>query len=159
MPARASASPPEGRLSILPASCAASRSLMAATRALTSSEETPNDSSWLCTSARSRNVAMRSRLPAADTLSVLTRPACAGSETISRQATKRRNSTIMGTPFFLDDNSQMDGRVNEVLAYWFGQDDQYGKAHKRWFVKDVAFDAQVTKSYLALYEEIVRYRT
>ena len=53
----------------------------------------------------------------------------------------------------------MDSRVTEVLAYWFGQGDQYGKAHKRWFVKDVAFDAQVTKSYLALHGEIVRYRT
>lgn len=53
----------------------------------------------------------------------------------------------------------MDGRVAEVLAYWFGQGDQYGKPHKRWFVKDVVFDAQVTKSYLSLHEEIVRYRT
>ena len=53
----------------------------------------------------------------------------------------------------------MDGRATEVLAYWFGQGDQYGKPHKRWFVKDAAFDAQVRKVYLALHEEIARYRT
>ena len=46
-------------------------------------------------------------------------------------------------------------RADEVLAFWFGEGAEYGKRHKRWFEKDPAFDAEVTRRFLDLYEELV----
>src|SRR5512145_548226 len=40
----------------------------------------------------------------------------------------------------------------EVLAFWFGEGADYGARHKRWFEKDVAFDASVAKRFAALHE-------
>lgn len=47
-------------------------------------------------------------------------------------------------------------RAEDVLAFWFGTGADYGKRHKRWFEKDAAFDSEVTRRYLGLYEELSR---
>jgi uncharacterized protein (DUF924 family) len=44
----------------------------------------------------------------------------------------------------------------EVLGFWFGGDAEYGVAHKRWFQKDPAFDAEVRRRFLALHAELAR---
>lgn len=41
----------------------------------------------------------------------------------------------------------------DVLLFWFGPPAERGKAHKRWFVKDSAFDAEISERFLPLYEE------
>jgi uncharacterized protein (DUF924 family) len=41
----------------------------------------------------------------------------------------------------------------EVLFFWFGEGEAYGKRHRRWFAKDAAFDAAIRERFLALYEE------
>jgi uncharacterized protein (DUF924 family) len=41
----------------------------------------------------------------------------------------------------------------DVLLFWFGGPADRGKTHKRWFVKDEAFDREVRERFLALYEE------
>lgn len=43
-------------------------------------------------------------------------------------------------------------RPDDVLAYWFGSGEEYGQRHKRWFEKNAAFDADVTRHFLGLYE-------
>jgi len=45
-------------------------------------------------------------------------------------------------------------RPDDVLAFWFGSGADYGKRHKRWFEKDAAFDAEVTRHFLGLYERL-----
>jgi uncharacterized protein (DUF924 family) len=42
-----------------------------------------------------------------------------------------------------------------VLRFWFGAGEEYGKRHKRWFEKDAFFDAEVSKHFLPLYEQLV----
>jgi uncharacterized protein (DUF924 family) len=42
-----------------------------------------------------------------------------------------------------------------VLRFWFGAGGEYGKRHKRWFEKDASFDAEVSRRFLPLYEELV----
>ena len=39
-------------------------------------------------------------------------------------------------------------RAEQVLRFWFGQDP------KRWFEKNVAFDAEIRDLFLPLYEEL-----
>ena len=46
-------------------------------------------------------------------------------------------------------------RPDDVLAFWFGTAADHGKRHKRWFEKDVAFDAEITRLFLRLYETLV----
>ena len=48
----------------------------------------------------------------------------------------------------------MDSLAPEVLEFWFGEGAEYGKSHKRWFVKDVAFDAEVRQRFLILHENL-----
>ena len=43
---------------------------------------------------------------------------------------------------------------DDVLAFWFGDGSDYGKPHKRWFEKDGAFDAEITRHFLGLYETL-----
>jgi uncharacterized protein (DUF924 family) len=43
-------------------------------------------------------------------------------------------------------------RPDDVLAFWFGSGDDYGKRHKRWFEKDASFDADIKRHFLGLYE-------
>jgi len=43
----------------------------------------------------------------------------------------------------------------EVLRFWFGEGADYGKAHKRWFEKDRAFDAEVSERFGSLHEEML----
>jgi len=45
-----------------------------------------------------------------------------------------------------------------VLRFWFGEGAEYGKAHKRWFDKDPAFDAEVKKRFARLHDELGRNR-
>ena len=42
----------------------------------------------------------------------------------------------------------------EVLNFWFGAGAEYGVAHKRWFQKDPAFDAEVRRRFLSLHAEL-----
>ena len=43
---------------------------------------------------------------------------------------------------------------DDVLAFWFGSGVAYGQRHKRWFEKNAAFDAEVTRHFLGLYETL-----
>ena len=45
-------------------------------------------------------------------------------------------------------------RADEVLAFWFGEGADYGKRHKRWFVKTPAFDAEVTARFRDLHARL-----
>jgi uncharacterized protein (DUF924 family) len=49
-----------------------------------------------------------------------------------------------------------DHRADEVLRFWFGEGAERGKAHKRWFEKNVTFDAEVRSRFLPLYERLAR---
>ncbi len=44
--------------------------------------------------------------------------------------------------------------ASEVLAFWFGEGAEYGVAHKRWFEKSAAFDAEVRRRFLSLHAEL-----
>ena len=46
-------------------------------------------------------------------------------------------------------------RPDDVLAFWFGTGAEYGKRQKRWFEKNAAFDAEVTRHFLRLYESML----
>jgi len=48
-----------------------------------------------------------------------------------------------------------DHLASGVLRFWFGAGEEYGRRHKRWFEKDAPFDAEVSKRFLPLYEELV----
>lgn len=48
----------------------------------------------------------------------------------------------------------MKSLANEVLRFWFGEGAERGKAHKRWFEKNAAFDAEVRERFLPLYEAL-----
>ena len=41
----------------------------------------------------------------------------------------------------------------DVLLFWFGPGAERGKAHKRWFVKNDAFDREIRERFLSLYED------
>lgn len=49
----------------------------------------------------------------------------------------------------------MDGLAREVLQFWFGDGEEYGRRHKRWFEKDPAFDAKVKSRFEGLLAELV----
>jgi len=42
---------------------------------------------------------------------------------------------------------------DEVVAFWFGEGADYGKRHKRWFLKDPAFDAEIARRFFPLHEK------
>ena len=48
----------------------------------------------------------------------------------------------------------MKSLAPEILKFWFGEGADYGKAHKRWFEKDQAFDAEVVRRFGALHAEM-----
>lgn len=48
----------------------------------------------------------------------------------------------------------MKSLAPQILQFWFGQGADHGKAHKRWFEKDKAFDAEVARRFGALHEEM-----
>jgi uncharacterized protein (DUF924 family) len=50
----------------------------------------------------------------------------------------------------------MKSLAPEILRFWFGEGADYGKVHKRWFEKDPAFDALVSKRYRKLHREMLR---
>lgn len=52
----------------------------------------------------------------------------------------------------------MKSLAPEVLHFWFGEGADYGKAHKRWFEKDPAFDAAVRSRFSQLHEKQTRQR-
>ncbi|MGH8724405.1 MAG: DUF924 family protein, partial [Burkholderiales bacterium] len=52
----------------------------------------------------------------------------------------------------------MKSLAPEVLHFWFGEGAKYGKAHKRWFEKNPAFDAEVRRRFLKLHERLARNR-
>jgi uncharacterized protein (DUF924 family) len=47
-----------------------------------------------------------------------------------------------------------DYRSADVLDFWFGEGAERGRAHKRWFEKNSAFDAEVRQRFLPLYEAL-----
>jgi uncharacterized protein (DUF924 family) len=44
-------------------------------------------------------------------------------------------------------------RAADVLLFWFGPPAERGTAHKRWFVKNEAFDREIRERFLPLYGE------
>jgi len=48
----------------------------------------------------------------------------------------------------------MKSLAPQVLQFWFGEGADYGRPHKRWFEKDKAFDAEVTRGFGRLHEEM-----
>ncbi len=46
-------------------------------------------------------------------------------------------------------------RAREVLDFWFGTGDDYGRRHKRWFAKDRGFDAEVRDRFGSLLKELL----
>lgn len=49
-----------------------------------------------------------------------------------------------------------DPRAGQVLSFWFGTGDDYGRRRTEWFRKDVAFDAEIRARFMALHEEGAR---
>jgi uncharacterized protein (DUF924 family) len=49
-----------------------------------------------------------------------------------------------------------DHRVEEVLRFWFGEGQERGKAHKRWFEKNSTFDTEIRARFLPLYQDLIR---
>jgi len=49
-----------------------------------------------------------------------------------------------------------DPRAGQVLSFWFGAENEYGKRRKQWFQKDAAFDAGIAARFRALHEEAAR---
>jgi uncharacterized protein (DUF924 family) len=47
----------------------------------------------------------------------------------------------------------IDHRAHEVLQFWFDPALDAAQRNKRWFGKDAAFDAEIRRRFLALYEE------
>jgi uncharacterized protein (DUF924 family) len=47
-----------------------------------------------------------------------------------------------------------DYRPEDVLAFWFGEGEEYGKRQKRWFEKDAAFDEEIARRFGVLYERL-----
>jgi len=45
----------------------------------------------------------------------------------------------------------MKSLAPEVLKFWFGEDAEYGKAHKRWFEKDPALDEVIRRRFTDLH--------
>jgi len=52
----------------------------------------------------------------------------------------------------------MASLASEVLDFWFGAGAEHGKSHKRWFVKDPDFDAEVRRRFLATLERLTSER-
>lgn len=48
-----------------------------------------------------------------------------------------------------------DSLAPQILNFWFGEGADHGKVHKRWFEKDPAFDAVVTKRFQKLHQEML----
>jgi len=46
--------------------------------------------------------------------------------------------------------------AQDVLDFWFGTGSERGKAHKRWFEKNAAFDAEIRSRFLTAYEDQLR---
>lgn len=44
----------------------------------------------------------------------------------------------------------MDGLAREVLRFWFGDGEDYGRRHKRWFEKDPAVDEEIRRRFSPL---------
>ena len=44
--------------------------------------------------------------------------------------------------------------AGEVLEFWFGSGQDYGKRQKRWFAKDPAFDAELRTRFAPLLEQL-----
>ena len=40
----------------------------------------------------------------------------------------------------------------EILAFWFGESDDYGKSRLQWFKKDATFDEEIRRLFLSTYE-------
>jgi uncharacterized protein (DUF924 family) len=49
-----------------------------------------------------------------------------------------------------------DYLAGQVLEFWFGAAEDYGRRHKRWFDKDPGFDAEIRRRFGSLYEDLAR---
>ena len=49
----------------------------------------------------------------------------------------------------------MESLAPGLLGFWFGEGAEQGKVHKRWFEKNPAFDALVTKQFQTLHQEML----
>jgi len=62
----------------------------------------------------------------------------------------------MSKPAVYRPDEAKDPRAAEVLRFWFGTPDAYGKSLKCWFKKDAAFDAEIRTRFRALHEALSR---
>ena len=46
-------------------------------------------------------------------------------------------------------------QTNQILEFWFGKpdDEDYGKYHKAWFIKNLEFDKEVRSRFLQVYQQ------
>ena len=51
-----------------------------------------------------------------------------------------------------------DPRAAEVLRFWFGAPQEYGKKRKSWFEKNPVFDAEIRDRFLALHADAIARR-
>jgi uncharacterized protein (DUF924 family) len=49
----------------------------------------------------------------------------------------------------------MDPAAQEILSFWFGDGRERGQNRPQWFQKDAAFDAEIRRRFLAIYERAV----
>ena len=63
---------------------------------------------------------------------------------------------VNGRASSLTSSPMLSHRADDVLAFWFGSGADYGRRHKRWFEKDAAFDADITRRFLRQYEALAR---
>ena len=47
----------------------------------------------------------------------------------------------------------MKSLAPQILRFWFGDGADYGKVHKRWFEKNLGFDAEVRERFLPVHEQ------
>ena len=47
----------------------------------------------------------------------------------------------------------IDNSTRQILAFWFGEGEDYGKSRQQWFRKDAAFDDEIHSRFVALYEQ------
>ena len=48
--------------------------------------------------------------------------------------------------------SAVNMSAEEILSFWFGEDQDHGKSRREWFRKDPVFDDEIRRHFLAVYE-------
>lgn len=48
-------------------------------------------------------------------------------------------------------NRATDGTASDIVAFWFGEGLEHGKRRERWFKKNVVFDDEIRRRFLAIF--------